>query len=52
MQAGLQLKNFLYAKDAALKVEYQQRWLHFPEEVRNYIKQGVSFKLSFKQNFR
>lgn len=41
MQAGLQLKNFLYAKDAALKVEYQQRWLHFPEEVRNYIKQGV-----------
>ena len=41
MQAGLQLKNFLYAKDANLKVEYQQRWLQFPEDVRNYIKQNV-----------
>jgi importin subunit beta-1 len=42
MAAGLQLKNTLTAKDAALKVQYQQRWLAFPEETRNYIKKNVS----------
>ena len=43
MQAGLQLKNTLYSKDAAIKAQYQQRWLSFPEEVRNHVKQKVSF---------
>lgn len=41
MQAGLQLKNTLYSKDAAIKTEYQQRWLRFPEDVRTHIKQNV-----------
>lgn len=41
MQAGIQLKNALYSKDTTLKVEYQQRWLQFPEDVRTYIKQNV-----------
>ncbi|XP_052813839.1 importin subunit beta-1-like isoform X2 [Mya arenaria] len=41
MQAGLQLKNALYSKDQALKLEYQQRWLSFPEDVRNLVKINV-----------
>lgn len=41
MQAGLQLKNALYSKDANLKLEYQQRWLQYPEDVRNLIKLNV-----------
>jgi len=41
MQAGLQLKNALYSKDANVKLEYQQRWLQFPEEIRNFIKANV-----------
>lgn len=41
MQAGLQLKNALYSKDPALKIEYQQRWLQFPEDVRNLVKLNV-----------
>ena len=41
MQAGLQLKNALYSKDANVKLEYQQRWLQFPEDVRNFIKINV-----------
>jgi importin subunit beta-1 len=45
MQAGLQLKNALYSKDAALKVEYQQRWLQFAEDVRNLVKLNVSCAL-------
>ena len=47
MQAGIQLKNALYSKDATLKVEYQQRWLQFPEDVRTYIKQNVSCLILF-----
>ncbi|VDN09518.1 unnamed protein product [Dibothriocephalus latus] len=39
MQAGLQLKNAIYSKDPALRVAYQQRWLEFPPECTNYIKQ-------------
>ena len=42
MQAGIQLKNALYSKDANVKLEYQQRWLQFPEDVRSYVKQNVS----------
>lgn len=41
MQAGIQLKNALYSKDANVKLEYQQRWLQFPEDVRSYVKQNV-----------
>lgn len=40
--AGLQLKNQLTSKDAAVKLSYQQRWLNFPEDIRNYIKKNVS----------
>jgi len=41
MQAGLQLKNALYSKDPALKLEHQQRWLSFPEELRGLVKSNV-----------
>jgi importin subunit beta-1 len=41
MAAGLQLKNTLTAKDAAVKAQYQQRWLAFPEETRAYVKKNV-----------
>ncbi|GFS20487.1 importin subunit beta-1, partial [Elysia marginata] len=41
MQAGLQLKNALYSKDNAIKLQHQQRWLHFPQPVRELIKQNV-----------
>ncbi|NP_001191603.1 importin beta 1 [Aplysia californica] len=41
MQAGLQLKNTLYSKDQTIKAQYQQRWLSFPEDVRNHVKQNV-----------
>lgn len=42
MAAGLQLKNQLTSKDSNVKVNYQQRWLAFPEEIRNYVKKNVS----------
>ena len=42
MQAGIQLKNALYSKDANLRVQYQHRWLSFPEDARGYIKKNVS----------
>ncbi|XP_052080885.1 importin subunit beta-1-like isoform X2 [Mytilus californianus] len=45
MQAGLQLKNALYSKDQTIRQEHQQRWLQFPEEIRNYIKQNVLLAL-------
>ncbi|GFN99781.1 importin subunit beta-1 [Plakobranchus ocellatus] len=41
MQAGLQLKNALYSKDNAIKLQYQQRWLQFPQEMRQLIKKNV-----------
>ena len=47
MQAGLQLKNALYSKDTTLKVEYQQRWLQFTEDVRNLVKVNVSCKYGY-----
>jgi len=42
MAAGIHLKNTLTSKDAAIKSQYQQRWLTFPEETRTYIKNNVS----------
>ncbi|KAK6961585.1 importin subunit beta-1 [Biomphalaria glabrata] len=41
MQAGLQLKNALYSKDNAIKLQHHQRWLQFPDDVRSFIKQNV-----------
>ncbi|GAB1607726.1 importin subunit beta-1 isoform X1 [Argonauta hians] len=41
MQAGLQLKNAVYSKDATVKTSYQQRWLQFSEDIRVYIKKNV-----------
>lgn len=45
MAAGLQLKNKLTSKDQNLKVQYQQRWLSFPEETRAYIKNNILLSL-------
>lgn len=41
--AGLQIKNHLTSKDAAIKEQYQQRWLSFPTDDREYVKKNVSF---------
>ena len=41
MAAGLQLKNCLTSKDLELKLEYQQRWLTFPPDLRSYIKKNI-----------
>lgn len=41
MAAGLQLKNHLTSKDKATNVQYQERWLQFPEETREYIKKNI-----------
>lgn len=41
MAAGLQLKNALTAKDPETRMKYQERWLQFPLDIRNYIKQNV-----------
>uniref|UniRef100_A0A336LK41 CSON007162 protein n=1 Tax=Culicoides sonorensis TaxID=179676 RepID=A0A336LK41_CULSO len=41
MAAGLQLKNQLTSKDTLTKQQYQQRWLSFPEDIREYIKKNV-----------
>lgn len=42
MAAGLQLKNQLTSKDPNVKLQYQQRWMSFPEEIRTYVKKNVS----------
>ncbi|VDD79992.1 unnamed protein product [Mesocestoides corti] len=39
MQAGLQLKNAIYSKDPTARASYHARWLQFPLEYTNYIKQ-------------
>jgi importin subunit beta-1 len=39
--AALQLKNHLKSKDVEIRQQLQNRWLLFPENVRNYIKQNV-----------
>ncbi|XP_065834901.1 importin subunit beta-like [Oscarella lobularis] len=41
MAAGLQFKNYITAKDPALKLQYQQRWLSIDAEVRSQIKAKV-----------
>lgn len=41
MAAGLQLKNHLTSKDATIKDQYQQRWLTFSTEIRDYIKKNI-----------
>lgn len=41
MQAGIQLKNALYSKDPAIRVQYQTRWMSFPEDLRAYVKRNV-----------
>lgn len=48
MAAGLQLKNHLTSKDPTLKLQYQQRWLALPEDIRLYIKKNVSISTSSK----
>ena len=40
-QAGVQLKNFLYTNDEALRSQYEERWLAMPEDVRLATKQNV-----------
>lgn len=40
--AGLQLKNHLSSKDAEVSDQYHKRWLSFPENTREYIKNNVS----------
>lgn len=47
MAAGLQLKNQLTSKDPTIKSTYQARWLGFPEDMRNYVKQNVSNGIYF-----
>ena len=42
MAAGIQLKNTLASNDQKVKVQYQQRWLAFPPDVRDYVKTNVS----------
>lgn len=39
--AGLQLKNALTSKDSDVRLQYQQRWLALPDDVRVYIKRNV-----------
>lgn len=41
MAAGLQLKNHLTSKDQNVKLSYQQRWLLFQEDIRDYIKKNI-----------
>lgn len=48
--AGLQLKNQLTSKDDAIGKQYQQRWLSFPTETREYIKNNVSQCLKHPKN--
>lgn len=45
MAAGLQLKNHLTSKDANTKREYTERWLQFPPDIREYIKNNVRINL-------
>ena len=42
MQAGLQLKNQLTSKDPNIKLQFQQRWLQIPEDIRTVVKINVS----------
>lgn len=40
--AGLQLKNHLTSKDDLVQRDYRNRWLSFPEAIREYVKKNVS----------
>jgi len=40
-QAGVQLKNFLYTNDEALRAQYEERWVAMPEDMRVYTKNNV-----------
>lgn len=50
--AGLQLKNHLTSKDTTINQQYQQRWLLFAEDIREYIKKNVTFLNFFLQNMK
>ncbi|XP_011496012.1 PREDICTED: importin subunit beta-1 isoform X2 [Ceratosolen solmsi marchali] len=50
MAAALQLKNQLTSKDLTLKSQYQQRWLAFPLETREYIKKNILGALGTENN--
>ncbi|KAG1714873.1 Importin subunit beta-1 [Nymphon striatum] len=39
--AGLQIKNMLTSKDQGVAFQYQQRWMSFVIDVRNYVKKNV-----------
>lgn len=43
--AGLQLKNQLTSKDAAVSEQYRLRWLSFPEDGREFVKKNVRKEL-------
>ncbi|RXG51991.1 Importin subunit beta-1, partial [Armadillidium vulgare] len=49
MAAGIQLKNTLASNDPKIKLEYQQRWLAFPPDVRDYVKSNVLAALGTEQ---
>lgn len=46
MAAGLQLKNYLTAKDPDVKLQFQQRWLAIEASVRIEIKALVRYFLN------
>lgn len=50
MQSGLQLKNAIYSKDPNTRVFYQNRWLQFPLEHRQYIKRNCINTLGTEQS--
>ncbi|XP_045131231.1 importin subunit beta-1-like isoform X2 [Portunus trituberculatus] len=50
MAAGIQLKNTLASNDPKVKVQYQQRWLALPPDVRDYVKTNVLGALGTEQN--
>ncbi|XP_076054575.1 importin subunit beta Fs(2)Ket isoform X2 [Oratosquilla oratoria] len=50
MAAGIQLKNTLASNDPKVKIQYQQRWLAFPPDVRDYVKRNVLGALGTEQN--
>lgn len=41
MAAGLQLKNQLTSKDAAVRLQYQQRWMTLDDKIKNHVKTMV-----------
>lgn len=51
MQAGIQLKNHLYSKDYEIRCQYQQRWLSFPDDLKNFVKTNVSKSSTLRHIF-